>query len=814
MSTVGKAVRNSLWVACWVALAVARPLQAQVHVQAHDPILRAALDEAGAKARVPRTIDSNLRLLYHEYSAASKDGRSTAFESQYTPAFVVDGHVVIDASGTDGAALLADLEALGLQRGTRYGRSVSGHLPVDRIPSLGSVPSLRTAHVAAGAPSIGATTNQADFVMQTDERRAEFGIDGSGYKGCVLSDSYDTAGSASTDAAQDVSTGDLPGAGNPNGFTTPVNVVQEGPSGASDEGRAMLQIIHDVAPGAELGFHTSLGGNTVMAQGYTDLLNAGCDLIVDNWIYFTEPFFQDGIIAQAASAAGSSVPVFSSAGNDARQSYHAAFVNSDSTFSYGDRTDVPGHAFDGTTDARQQITIPSSTSLTLVLQWDDPYYSASSPPGGAEPPGADTDLDILLLDEVGALVAASFTDNVGGNPVELLRYRNRSSQRDTLDLVITKVEGPDPERLQYIYFGADSGITIEEYATNSPTLFGRANADNVEAVGAAVYLNTPEYGQDPPLLNTFSSVGGIPIYYDASGNRLVTPDVRQKPGIVGPDGGNTTFFGSDGDGDGFPNFLGTSAAAPACGAMALLFQELNPSAPATDAISEMRANAVDMDNPYTAGFDTGFDFATGFGLCVGTRAFLPVELTAFDVQADGDVAVLRWATATETNNSGFEVEHQRGDGTDAPDAGWQTLGFVEGAGTTTEAHAYRFVTAPLEPGLHRFRLRQVDFDGSFEYSPEVEVRVAVQGAFRVGPAYPNPFERDAYIRLAVQRAQHVRVEVFDATGRSVAVLLDEHVPAQQVRTVEVEGNGLPSGLYYVRTAGETFATTQPVVRVR
>jgi hypothetical protein len=91
---------------------------------------------------------------------------------------------------------------------------------------------------------------------------------------------------------------------------------------------------------------------------------------------------------------------------------------------------------------------------------------------------------------------------------------------------------------------------------------------------------------------------------------------------------------------------------------------------------------------------------------------LPVELTSFEAQADGDAVVLRWTTLTETNNAGFEVE-QRTDST------WTQVGFAEGFGTTTEPRAYVYRIEAVAPGLHGFRLKQIDYDGGFAYSPEV-----------------------------------------------------------------------------------------------
>jgi subtilisin family serine protease len=163
----------------------------------------------------------------------------------------------------------------------------------------------------------------------------------------------------------------------------------------------------------------------------------------------------------------------------------------------------------------------------------------------------------------------------------------------------------------------DTGETIvfDEFATDSGASYGHPLARGAAAVGAAYYEDTPAFGTPPPVVEGSSSAGGGAILFDTSGVRLATPDVRQQPLITAPDGGDTSFFGgSDPDTIGFPNFFGTSAAAPHAAAVTALMLAYRPTITPDAAYEALIASAIDMDDPSTAGVDVGFDFGTGFGL--------------------------------------------------------------------------------------------------------------------------------------------------------------------------------------------------------
>ena len=182
--------------------------------------------------------------------------------------------------------------------------------------------------------------------------------------------------------------------------------------------------------------------------------------------------------------------------------------------------------------------------------------------------------------------------------------------------------------MTYMFF--NSGVSVDEYQNPGPTGYGHVNAERSHSVAAAAYYDTPEFGgPDPPVVESFSSEGGFPIYFDDEGNELSTPKNPPAPDVTGPDGGNTTFFGSDSgqDSDSAPNFFGTSAAAPHVAGVAALMRSKNEALSPTGVYTKLEDTAVDMDDPATGTFDTGYDRRTGHGFVRADRALQAVNLS-------------------------------------------------------------------------------------------------------------------------------------------------------------------------------------------
>ncbi len=411
-------------------------------------------------------VGSDLAALFQEYEAQLSGTTSGPFKSSNPMMKVHDGLVVIDAVAEDKtSSLQGDLDHLGLQGGAAFGRLVSGWLPISAIREMAVLDSLRFARPSYSMTHVGLTTSQGDAAMRSDEARTLFGVDGAGITVGTLSDSFNCLGGAATD----MMTGDLPSG---------IVVLDDTDcSNGSDEGRAMMQIIADVAPGASQAFHTAGPGVAGFAQGIRDLATVA-EVIVDDVIFFTEPMFQDGPIAQAVDevvALGASY--FSSAGNNARQSYEGPFVPSGFTVSGV----FEAHDFDpgGGVDVLQSITIPVGAG-PIVLQWDQPSFSVSGSPGSSN------DVDIYLLNDLGTVfLGAGISTNVGGDPVEIVPFVNPGPAMN-FNLVIERITPPGtgPGSMKYVIH---RGGAINEYDTASSTVYGHANAASAEAVAAAFY---------------------------------------------------------------------------------------------------------------------------------------------------------------------------------------------------------------------------------------------------------------------------------------------------------------------------------------
>jgi hypothetical protein len=464
---------------------------------------------------------------------------------------------------------------------------------IPEVPRVAAATEVLTPLTSSTCPS-GAVVSEGLAQLHAGEgvgeARAVFpGIDGSGVTVGILSDSFDRDGAAVTHASGDVASGDLPGAANTcSGQSTPVGVLDDSETAGADEGRAMSQIVHDLAPGADLSFATAFTGLAGFAANVEALAAAGAQVIADDVTYFEEPFFQEGPVGVAASnVTAGGVDYFSSAANNNLIDGGGNDIASWEASQFRDAGSCPSavvalegeigalnanHCMDFNPGAGEDtmfgITVSPGAALLVDLQWAEPWE------------GVNTDLDAFLIGPGGEVVAWSLDYNIGGGrPFELVSWENESASPVQVKLAINRYEGIDP-RLKFSLLQNGGGVPSLEYPESSggdvvgPTIFGHNGGEDVTSVAAIRYDSTtaPEtYSSRGPVTHYFGPVTGT----GTPAAPLASPEVLSKPDLTATDCGVTTFFAFEVGGSW--RFCGTSAAAPHAAAVAALMRDADPS---------------------------------------------------------------------------------------------------------------------------------------------------------------------------------------------------------------------------------------------
>ena len=186
---------------------------------------------------------------------------------------------------------------------------------------------------------------------------------------------------------------------------------------------------------------------------------------------------------------------------------------------------------------------------------------------------------------------------------------------------------------------------------------------------------------------------------------------------------------------------------------------------------------------------------------------MPVELTSFTAKVLQGTVSLNWQTATEVNNYGFNVECKTNN------AGWNTIGFVDGSGNSNSPKEYSFVDENPLSGTVYYRLKQIDNDGSFEYSPIVEINSQAPDNFELNQNYPNPFNPTTTISYSIPRDQQVTLKVYNILGKEVMNLVNKQQPAGSY-AVMFEGKSLNSGIYFYTLQAEGFRETYKMILLK
>jgi hypothetical protein len=628
--------------------------------------------------------------------------------------------VLIDAiTQGDPSQLKSMLINMGLRRPAQYSNDVGGWLPVSQLDAVSQQTELHSIHAAMPYTRSGVVTSQGDFVMNAPSVRTNHSLSGNGVKVGILSDSYDCY---ATYAANGVPASGHNGYANENGITTtaaqdvangdlPSGVVVNEESGStvvesqntcfdygtaqlpfSDEGRAMMQIVHDVAPGASLNFYPAIFSQADFASGIETLASQGAKIIADDVGYFEEPFFQDGVVSKAITTVkGEGVAYFTAAGNNGAYAYDnptdpSAAATAPLSFPTAG-TGASGAAekllnFDATgntTVSLLHVTVPPlipGEFLAVVVQWDQPFVSSAPNSGGAT-----SQIDVCLKNVTGNDTTGdddlnplndgcSGPNALGSDPYQVVIVGNpasntSNSQSATFDIQIGLANNtPAPNRIKVAVEGDGLGITMSPFFTGtSPTIQGHSLSGDAITVGAALYLDTPACNTTPATIEYYSSYGGGPILFDVNGSRLASPLVRAKPDVVGPDGGSDTFLGQNigaktsanvpagcVNGTTYPNFQGTSAATPHVASVAALLLEADPALAPTDIYSIIQQSTLSMSPASANVVGTGFiqaDLAATHTPAVIPPA--PVLTLAQSSLSVGSTTTLTWSSS---NNQG------------------------------------------------------------------------------------------------------------------------------------------------------------------
>ncbi|MBK8944501.1 MAG: T9SS type A sorting domain-containing protein [Ignavibacteriae bacterium] len=197
---------------------------------------------------------------------------------------------------------------------------------------------------------------------------------------------------------------------------------------------------------------------------------------------------------------------------------------------------------------------------------------------------------------------------------------------------------------------------------------------------------------------------------------------------------------------------------------------------------------------------------------------LPVELTSFSANVEENKILLNWETATEVNNYGFEIEKKKSE-IRSKNLTWEKVGFVEGNGNSNSPKYYTYEDQSLKiAGKYFYRLKQIDIDGKFEYSDEIEVNISAPKEINLSQNYPNPFNPVTAIKYSIpsnlkSETSNVKIVVFDILGKEIATLVNEKQNSGNYE-VNFDGNSLPSGIYFYKLQVDNFSKTQKMILMK
>ncbi|HEY7292846.1 MAG TPA: S8 family serine peptidase [Vicinamibacterales bacterium] len=598
----------------------------------------ALIAEKDSRSAVQQKIDS--QLLYQQRIESGQPIADGIWSIETDVPYAEDGHVVVDVTARAGSDVVSRMRSAGIDvlSSSADGSSIRAHIDLVQVEPLAAdadvifIQPRQDAIVSQSAANLIAPTGQGSRSSEGDvthlafAARGAYHIDGTGLKIGVLSDGV-------RNLAASQARGDL-------GSVTVIGPPAPCPAANTcDEGTAMLEIIHDLVPGAQLYFASANISITSFADNIRALRTAGCDIIVDDVFYFVETPFQDGqpgptstngaaVIQAVNDVTADGALYFSSAGNSGNLddntsgTWEGDFVDGGPTAApvpTGNRL----HSF-----GAQTFNVLTAASTNPVnVYWTDPLGASAN------------DYDLFRLNAAGTTVLASSTNIQSGTQDPYEQVTGSGAAANQRIVIVKKAGAAD----RFLHLGTNRGrLSIP----TAGEIHGHAAAANADAVAA-----TPAVGPFPQpfsssnVVETFSSDGPRRVFFQANGTPYTPGNVsstggvaRQKPEITAADGVSVTGVG------GFPTpFFGTSAAAPHAAAIAALVKSANPALSRAQIHTILTSTAIDIQGP-------GVDRDSGFGIIMAPAAvgatghtgtaFLQVDaLQVAENPGDGDGAV-------------------------------------------------------------------------------------------------------------------------------------------------------------------------------
>jgi hypothetical protein len=548
----------------------------------NDP-LGASLSKA---TRGPQSkVDSSVRRLQREVVRLAGRGNTASLSKDRSWRVRPDGAIQVYLEMT--GAFEANVAALGAssiapEQAIAAGNLVQVWLTPNQIDLAASMPFVRLVRLPGYAfTNAGTVVTEGDAAHRSDQlRTSPLCLDGDGVRVGIISDGINSALDA-------MLAGELPAKPGKK-FSADITVAA-GLTGDGDEGTAMLEIVHDLAPNAKLFFAGPETSADMFVAMNTLAEDLECHVVCDDLSFFDQPFFDDGLLATAGSSAvfGAGRSYVTSAGNQAQEHWQDAFsgvvVNNAAT----------GNAnwtlmdFDGAGDHSMDVTVPGNGRILVFLQWNDEFGSS------------DNDYELYVVDQAETVVFGSSTNTQSGtqNPAEFISLNNNGANAVNAKIWIREFAAPSgPSVMETFVLDA----SVNEYASAADAVFGHAAAEGVISVGAIDASDTPCGLED------FSNHGPSTVWFPF--------EERNTPTFVATDrvhvSGAGCFACDPNDCPPPPAggcaFAGTSAAAPHIAGIIAQMLEIKIDATPADVLDALKASVTDCG-------DAGFDFAFGHG---------------------------------------------------------------------------------------------------------------------------------------------------------------------------------------------------------